>query len=1135
MAEEYDEFDYVPDDLDDENDFQEKKIEESNRENKNKNTKRTESNLKLKNTNTDEEDYKFDTINEKKTDTKNNLNNFDDDVEEIKLDDINGESDYKSSQKDPGRRLENYANNLPRNNSSNKINKITSIPVNENLNSSTQTNINNHNISTNEMNNNKRYYNNSAIGKEIYQSNEISRLETYNNVSSSNVRYDNQLSDKINLSHISQTRTPKNINSSKRYSYIGNNPDVSKNFDVNFGNESHISNNNRNYYSQLRGDKNKSYLDSMNREISPLNNEYRGSHINNDNNYNININNNSYISYKMPSVMEMNSRIVRIGNNNIVSKLQYAEMKYDELKNFYLRIQQNFSDRKIAELENNSSIEKQKVLEFISKNNYELLKYIDNLNKIINIVIDASKVPIKNAVNRNKKYPPAYNNSNINDINNNKLLEVFRKEHIKLDHRFKQISDPNYEEKLEESLAELKDQINFYETENKKLKISQKQSEAMFERQYKNNNLSLQTKNLEINKVNIDYENTRRLNENVLDKIQKNKILIADNEQKINELNDWLSKLETIAREMYGITEFMDKENIKKLEKAEKQKNDLKLAMKKKTEVLEKVLITNKKKYEGEIIKNEKTIVNLEKQKMDLMRQIKEKSELSKGVQIKVRQLYSQYDNSLEMFNMNSSDNGEELNNTKNKSDENNDYLDNALINIQNQPRNDQYLENDNTEIKLGFNNNANSLYRSQINNNNHNQMSQSIQNKSNITNNNVTEDEKIKLMNGRITIENENTYNLNISKKEVLESLGKTAQLDDKGALETQNKRSNKPNFKFNVNLNQLNSNTNNNLIPISNSDNKGSVNIEEKLNNTNNFNPNNEMRENLSKPFRISSTSSKNNNNNNSENYFPIPNNSSKDTNNGSNVENVIQAQTNKSKTNTAYNLNEENSNKIPFNINSRRRNVNLNNESDYSKKGENMNRELNRDLAENEAKTETNKNDKDSNGKIPTFLTNNNPPSNVENIKEIKEINPINNANNITNLNKSDQKSSSNIYNLEGRREKMIGKEKRNILQNMFSDDNDEIINLGEDEPNMEPKIIENRFDEKRKKAFDNLFKDEDNIEIPNNRFKLQMNKGNDNNSQKKSFYNESDSLNIKNNITKKNEKAKNFLDELEDIVL
>ena len=472
MAEEYDDFDYIPDDMEEENDYQIKKIEENNRENKNKNLKKLESKNILS---IDDETYNFDTINNNKTDSKNKVNHYEEEVEEIKFDDINGESDYKESQKIPlGRNeIDFYENNIHKKNLSNKTNNISSIPVYENLSASTQTknnqniknssNLNNLNLSTNEMNN--KYYNNLSINKDIYENNNISRLETYNNnnnnVNNSNSRYNNIPNDKINLSNISHSRTPKNLSGTKHFSYMNfGNSNNNKDYDPNFQNESHISSNkNKNYYSQNKNEENRSF-DSEKRNISPsLNSGYkRNQNVNNNNSeinsFNYNTNNNSYISYKMPSIMDMNSKLIRVGNNNIYSKMQYAETKYDELKNFYSKIQQNFSERKIAELENNRNTEKEKVLDYISKHNYELLKYIDNLNKIINIVIDASKVTFKNSANANnkiiKKYPSAYNNPNINEINNNKLLEVFKKEYLKLDYRYKQIAEASYEEKLED-------------------------------------------------------------------------------------------------------------------------------------------------------------------------------------------------------------------------------------------------------------------------------------------------------------------------------------------------------------------------------------------------------------------------------------------------------------------------------------------------------------------------------------------------------------------------------------------------------------------------------------------------------------------------------------------------------------
>jgi len=1149
MADEYNEdFDYVPEDFESEIDLQEKKVEQSNRVNKIKNIQNDDSQNNFNKIEVENEEYNFDTIKNKNSEFQDKEN--DDEIEEIKLDDIDGEADYKISQKNPKGLSDNLIDttDFNRRNMKNNIKNISSIPMNENLNSSTQTNKIQH------------------LNKDLYinkKNIEISRIETYNNLNSSNNKYVYSGNEKINLSHISQNRTPKNLENLKQYSQIsiGNNVNVSKSFEPYFGNESNYTNKNKHYYSNNNVERNKSYLDSFNTNFSPTNNSYKKNQQNSVsvlNNYNY-INNNSYISYKMPNLREINSKIIKSGKNNI-SKLQYAELKYDELKNFYSRTQQYFTDKKIIELENNTTIEKEKVLEFISKHNLELLKYIDNLNKIINIVIEASKVQIKNSSLNNVKINPNIINSNINEVNNNKLLENFKKEFLKLNYRFKQISDPAYEENLEETIADLKDQVNYFESENKKLKITQKQSEALFERQYRTNNLTFQSKNLEINKVNIDYENTRRLNDKVLEKIQKNKMFIADNEQKINEINDWLTKLESIAREMYGITEFIDKESMKKIEKEEKQKNDLKFALKKKTEVLEKVLVTNKKKFETEIVKNEKTILNLEKQKLELMSMIKEKSNISKTLQIKVRQLYSGYDNNIDLFkNNSSSDNYDELNNQLIVSN-NNTKLDDIYQdkNIQNQNqntiRNDEDLENNNNIVMNNIGKNSNIT-------NNSNIISHNLQHKMNNSNINAIDDnkERINLINGRISIQSENLNNLNLSKKEVLDNLGKETNIEGQSNMQnTQNKRSNKPNFKFNVNLNQLNANSNNiQNVPTSNIDIKNSMSMVEDISNNNLIHKNQDMRDSISKPFRINSTASKYNNLNNEEqnktqdNIFAKPNNNINENLKNNSTNQLIENNNNLSTSGTNIIKDENQNNNILNANNSRRKNFNniLNKQNETS----NSNNQFNSNIDQSESskkitaekQIENNLLNDELKGNIPNFLskkTSNNTNVNNDDIEELEIINPINSKNNnsdkqlnIKNETKKNRVSETKLFNLEQKRDNMIGKEKKNILQNMFSDDDDEIINLDEEEKlNVVSNPPVNPIKEEKKKAFDNLFKEQESIDIlDNNNINSQRKKNINILKQQKEI--EDNENKTKTSFPNKKENYKNVLDELEDIIL
>ena len=113
----------------------------------------------------------------------------------------------------------------------------------------------------------------------------------------------------------------------------------------------------------------------------------------------------------------------------------------------------------------------------------------------------------------------------------------------------------------------------------------------------------------------MDYDNIKRQNNNFLQKVEKNKFQEEENEKKINQLNEWVEKLRTIAKDMYNITEY---ENIKTEEKNEKKLSDKKNVLIKNIEILQKVKNTNQKKYELEISTNEKTISELQETKKNL-------------------------------------------------------------------------------------------------------------------------------------------------------------------------------------------------------------------------------------------------------------------------------------------------------------------------------------------------------------------------------------------------------------------------------------------------------------------------------------------------------------------------------------
>jgi hypothetical protein len=307
---------------------------------------------------------------------------------------------------------------------------------------------------------------------------------------------------------------------------------------------------------------------------------------------------------------------------NILSKMQVAENKYIDLKIDLDRYMKNTGSADLA------------------KQNEELLGYLDKLNDIVSLCVNASRVPVKNpsfGVTAKKAGLNKQELSNVNNHNNNKLINVYRNEYNKLEQRFKQIADKTYEESLESKLHVLNTDIGFYEQENKKLTHLQKQSEVFIERHQKFNPNSTEMK-----KMHTDYESLRTLNEGLIEKIQKGKAQITENELKLSQANERLEKLQSMAREM-GIEVL---ENVKEEAENDKRVGEKREVLKKKMDILDRVLRTNKKKYESEIIKNERFIVQLEKDKIQMMKILKEKTLNAYDNQQKVREFYQQYNNS---------------------------------------------------------------------------------------------------------------------------------------------------------------------------------------------------------------------------------------------------------------------------------------------------------------------------------------------------------------------------------------------------------------------------------------------------------------------------------------------------------
>ena len=277
---------------------------------------------------------------------------------------------------------------------------------------------------------------------------------------------------------------------------------------------------------------------------------------------------------------------------NYPSKLEFSEANYYVLK---------------TELETLLAKDTVISLEDISKQNTEMISYLKKLNEILSFIIESTQN--NNNSRSKKKLTPQIDQKA-------KLVDVYKKEYLRLESRVKQLSDPSYEEHLIKTLNNLNTEISKIEKQNKLLQQNQKQNEIKIDKQTQN----VTKAEKELKRLQTDYENIINQQTLLEEKVNKNKNIIHLNNSKINELNEWQQKLEKIAKGMYDIQEY---ENVDLEEEKERQLMEKRNALLKKQEIYKKVLKTNKRKYEIEIAKNERIIFDLEKSKADLLQKYK--------------------------------------------------------------------------------------------------------------------------------------------------------------------------------------------------------------------------------------------------------------------------------------------------------------------------------------------------------------------------------------------------------------------------------------------------------------------------------------------------------------------------------
>jgi len=140
-----------------------------------------------------------------------------------------------------------------------------------------------------------------------------------------------------------------------------------------------------------------------------------------------------------------NNKFFKNKDNRIMSSLEKAEAAYNLIK------------AQIDELLSKPETEEE---EEISEQNTDMLEYFNQLNKIVSYLSDNSKIPIK--IKQNKKQDKIVDPS----INNEKILNIYKKENEKLKERINKYKDPEYRIKLETNKTKSEQRIK--ELEEKK-------------------------------------------------------------------------------------------------------------------------------------------------------------------------------------------------------------------------------------------------------------------------------------------------------------------------------------------------------------------------------------------------------------------------------------------------------------------------------------------------------------------------------------------------------------------------------------------------------------------------------------------------------------------------------------------
>ena len=184
----------------------------------------------------------------------------------------------------------------------------------------------------------------------------------------------------------------------------------------------------------------------------------------------------------------LNNRSFKGKNQKVMTNLEKAEEAYRQIK--------------IDDLLNAPDTEDG---EEIPYQNSKMLDYFNQLNKIVTFLTENSKVATK----ANNPKSQNSNSKVVNpSVNNDKIINRYKKDNENIDKKLKKYNDPEYKIKVEMDRNKLSEEIKNLEKENKELENQQKLTEIQIAKLSKGGSRENQLKkvSMDLNKRQIEYE-----------------------------------------------------------------------------------------------------------------------------------------------------------------------------------------------------------------------------------------------------------------------------------------------------------------------------------------------------------------------------------------------------------------------------------------------------------------------------------------------------------------------------------------------------------------------------------------------------------------------------------------------------